>query len=116
MLTKVDDRQDESVDRREPIQDIGGRLAEKSAGDNRRLKVGIEIGGLTEEEKEELRESMAARRGGGGMGGMGGGGRGGMRGGMGGMGGRGGGGMGRSGMRKMFEDEIVWLSVVLQPA
>jgi len=104
-----------------PLQDVGGKVAGRVPDKKREIALGIEIGGLTEGEKEMMREAMGDR------GGMGGGGTGGMRPGGGG-GGRGGGGMGRGGMggggrggpggdrvERLLGGEIVWVKVTLLP-
>jgi len=110
-----------------PIDEIGGRVAETPASEPRELAIGIQVGGLTEAEKELIQKTMLERRSSmGGSGGMdgrpsgGGGGRpsGGM-GGKGGMGGSGGGGLrsgGHGGSRPQLDPEIEWLIVTLPPA
>ncbi len=109
-----------------PIDEIGGRVAETPTSEPRELAIGIQIGGLTEAEKELMQTAMQEKRnsmgGSGGMGGRssgGGGGRssGGM-GGKGGMGGSGGGGSragGHGGSRPQLDPEIEWLIVTLPP-
>jgi hypothetical protein len=101
-----------------PLEMIGGELNELPEDKERKLRIGIEIGGLSETEREEMKEQMEEMRGkrmGMGMGG----GRGGMGGGMRGMGGgmgRGGGGMGPGGMGGppgMSESKPEWLKVTL---
>ena len=107
------------------INGIGGRVAETPASEPRKLAIGIQIGGLTNAEKETMQNAMQEKRnsmgGSGGMGGRssgGGGGRssGGM-GGKGGMGGSGGGSRsgGHGGSRPQFDPEIEWLIVTLPP-
>ena len=108
-----------------PIDGIGGTVAETPASEPRKLAIGIQIGGLTNAEKETMQNAMQEKRnsmgGSGGMGGRssgGGGGRssGGM-GGKGGMGGSGGGSRsgGHGGSRPQFDPEIEWLIVTLPP-
>ena len=109
-----------------PIDEIGGRVAGTPASEPRKLAIGIQIGGLTEAEKELIQKTMQEQRssmgGSGGMGGrssegMGGRSSGGM-GGKGGMGGSGGGGMrsgGHGGSRPQLDPEIEWLIVTLPP-
>jgi hypothetical protein len=112
-----------------PFADIGGKVAGASPSKERRVAIGVQIGGMTQAEMEilqaDMRENMGGTGGmggrGGGMGGgppsgMGGGGIGGMGGGMGSTGGMGGGGIdgGRGGdMRSRMDPEIEWLSVTL---
>jgi hypothetical protein len=111
--------------------DIGGKIVDASPSKNRKVAIGVQIGGMTQAEMESLQAAMKETtgsmggqggRGGGGMGsgppsGMGGGGLGGMGGGMSGMGGMGGGGRGGGGgdMRNRMDPEIEWLSVTLPP-
>jgi hypothetical protein len=112
-----------------PFADIGGKIADASPTEKRKLAIGIQIGGMTQAEMETLQATMRENEGGmgdpggrgsGGMGGgppsgMGGGGIGGMGSGMG--GGPGGRGMGGGGdMRGRMEPEIEWLSVTLPEA
>jgi hypothetical protein len=111
-----------------PFTDIGGKIAEADPTRDRKVAVGVQIGGMTQAEMETLQATMREERGsmggpgdrsGGGMGagppsGMGGGGIGGMGGP--GMGGRGSGGMGGSPDRDMhnrMDPEIEWLAVTL---
>ena len=98
-----------------PLDEIGGKVAATPATKQRKLAVGIQLGGLTEAEKElvesrmsEMREQRGGR--GGGMDGRGGG--------MGGRGGGMGGGVrpGESGGgRPTLDPEIDWLVVELPP-
>jgi hypothetical protein len=96
---------------------LGGKVAGRAPDKKREIALGIEVGGLTEGEKEMMREAMGDRGGMGGGGGTGGMGRGG------GGGGRGGGGMGRGGrggpggdrMERLLGGEIVWVKVTLLP-
>jgi len=109
-----------------PIDEVGGRVAEAPASEPRELAIGIQIGGLTEAEKETMQNAMQEKRnsmgdsgGRGGRSSGGGGGRssGGM-GGKGGMGGSGGGGSrsgGHGGSRPQLDPEIEWLIVTLPP-
>ena len=106
-----------------PFADIGGKIADASPSKNRKVAIGIQIGGMTKAEMELLEAAMREKMGemggmgggrpGGGMGGMGGGRPGGGMGGMG--GGRPGGGMGGPGgdMRSRMNPEIEWLSITL---
>ena len=103
-----------------PLDEIGGKISGASPAEQRKLAVGIQLGGLTEAEQDLLKEKMSeARNQGGGMGGRGGGMGGGMGGRGGGMGGRtpsdesGG---GRGGGRPDLDPEIDWLVVELPPA
>lgn len=104
-----------------PLAMIGGEAAEGSPEKRRRVRVGLQIGGMSKGELEEMREAMGGGQGGfsGSFGGIGGGG--GRGGGMGRGGGKGGGGRGggRDGgpMKRMMEEpEVVWLKVNLAPA
>jgi len=115
-----------------PFADIGGQIADASPSKQRKVAIGIQIGGMTKAEMEMLEAAMREKmgsmggqggRGGGGMGGgspsgmsgMGGGRGGGSAGGMG--GGGGGGGMGGRGgdRRSRMNPGIEWLSVTLPP-
>jgi hypothetical protein len=102
-----------------PFADIGGKIADANSAKDRRVAIGIQIGGMTEAEMEMMQAAMKENMGGmGSMGGRGGGemGGAGMGGGMGGMGGgRGGGGMGGRGgdPRGRMIQEIEWLSINL---
>ncbi len=100
-----------------PLAEIGGKVAEQEPSKNRKVAVGIQIGGTTAAERENIEAAIqdSLGRGGGpqtgGAGEMGGGGRGGM-----------GGGGGRSGppggldeMKKRLDPEIQWLKVTLSP-
>ena len=108
-----------------PFADIGGQIADANPSKQRKVAIGIQIGGMTKAEMEMLGAAMREKMGSmGGQGGRGGGGTGGGPpsgmggGGMGGMGGgRGGGGTdGRGGdMRSRMNPEIEWLSVILLP-
>jgi len=111
-----------------PIADIGGKVAEKAPAKQRKIAVGIQIGGMTEAERElvqsemrQARDQMAAGRGSGGIGGMSGGGGLGGVGGAGGMTHRGGmGGPGYGGERPQggpgLDPEIDWISVSMTPS
>jgi hypothetical protein len=108
-----------------PLQMIGGKVSEQPEDKDRQLRVGVEIGGLSDAEREAMKEQMEEMRGKrmgmgmgmGGRGGMGGGMGGGRGGGMGGgMGGGRGGGMGPGGMggrSGMRESKPEWLKVTL---
>jgi len=108
-----------------PFADIGSQIADANPSKQRKVAIGIQIGGMTKAELEMLEAAMREKMGSmGGQGGRGGGGTGGGPpsgmggGGMGGMGGgRGGGGTdGRSGdTRSRMNPEIEWLSVTMPP-
>jgi hypothetical protein len=108
-----------------PFADIGGKIADASPSKERRVAIGVQIGGMTQAEMETMQAAMKEEMGsmggtggrGGGMGGgppsgMGGGGIGGMGGGPGSTGGMGGGGRGGD-TRNQMDPEIKWLSVTL---
>ena len=106
-----------------PFAEIGGKFAETDPSKNRRIAIGIQIGGLTDAEKEIVQSAMRERMGdaGGTGGGRGGGAMGGGMGGPpgGGMSGGRGGGMGGGkgdGGRRRPDPEIEWLSVTLPSA
>jgi uncharacterized membrane protein YgcG len=98
-----------------PLDEIGGKVAATSAAKHRKLAVGVQLGGLSEAEKEliesrmsEMREQRSDKRGG----------TGGRGGGMGGRGGGMGGGSrpgGSGGGRPTLDAEIDWLVVELPP-
>ena len=104
-----------------PFADIGGQIADASPSKQRKVAIGIQIGGMTKAEMEMLEAAMREKMGSmGGQGGRGGGGMGGGRGGgsAGGMGGGGGGGDmgGRGGDRRSrMNPGTEWLSVTLPP-
>jgi len=102
-----------------PLAEIGGKVAELPPTKQRSVAIGIQIGGLTDAERELIKGTMAQEREqrGGSGGGMSGGGRG-MGGGMGGpsRGGRGmGGPPGGGGERPSLDPEIDWLVAELNP-
>ncbi len=92
-----------------PLAAVGGRFAERGGAEERELRLGLEIGGLTEEEQDRLRDEIRSRREGGGFQGAFGG-RGRPGGGMAGSG-RG----GRADVRRSLEGETTWLRVTLPP-
>lgn len=104
-----------------PMDEIGGKVADTPPTETRKLAVGIQLGGLTEAEKELMEERMGhMREQQGGMSGGTGGRGGGMGGRGGGMGGPGGGGMGgrpggQGGGRPTLDPDIDWLVVELPP-
>ena len=99
-----------------PFTTIGGEVASEAATDQRKVAVGLQVGGLSPAEQEAMQEKMREKRLGDGMGGgMGGG-----------MSGRGGGGMGpgmgggrpggpSGGRTRMGDQEIEWLKIKLLP-
>ncbi|MCD4750562.1 MAG: hypothetical protein K8R59_14425 [Thermoanaerobaculales bacterium] len=97
-----------------PLGLVGGRVAESPADEDRKLTLGIQIGGLSPSERYENKAIMGQMSGGG----MSGGGMGGPGAGMDGGGRRGGGmtgGHGRSGGGRMTPPEVVWLKIDLKP-
>lgn len=106
-----------------PMTSIGGKIVKADTAAQRKLVVGIQVGGLSPAEMNETRERMSERSGAGmgpaGMGpggGMGGGMRGGMDGGMpGGMGGGMPGEYGGGGQGRMGPQDVDWMKVELAP-
>ena len=105
-----------------PLTTVGGKVSSEAPATDRRVVVGVQVGGLTPDEQKEMRDRMGRGGGPGGMGGPPGGGMGGPGGGMwggmggpgGGMGGpRGGGVGGRSG--KTGPQDVPWIKVILSP-
>jgi len=107
-----------------PLSDVGGKVAERSPAKLRRLAVGIQIGGRTEAEEENLQALMHEAGGpidrGGTGGGPGGRPPGGGMGGPGsprpGMGGTGGGRPGMDGGRRPSGPGVEWIKLDLEPA
>ena len=103
-----------------PLAEIGGKVADQKPSKKRKIAVGIQIGGTTDAERENIEVAIQDSLGRGGgppsgdAGGMGGGGRGGM-GGMGG-GGRSGPPRDRDEIKKRLDPEIQWLNIQLDPS
>jgi hypothetical protein len=94
-----------------PLQFDKSVTDEQTTSVNDKIKVCLEVGGMTDEMKSKMKEQMGSMRGSGGRSGGMGGGRGGMGGGMRGGGKRGGG--DRMPGAEGFEEQEVWLDIVL---